>query len=135
MVENKIQVSSTSVKPNGDVFINLPGDENRDKMVPLLAEKSHNTVVKVKAKMPTISILNVDSFDNKENFISKIKQQNPEIKSKMEAGSEFSIVFVKKPSLEHPDRNDYQIVARVDESSRECLKKNNNKLYIQGIRI
>ena len=80
---------------NGDVYVDFPSNENREKLAPLLehAEFAHNEVVKLKSKLPTITILDVQEFVSKEEFIERVKRQNPRIKERMDQGSEFSIVF------------------------------------------
>ena len=101
-VDHSIRVSGT-VKSNGDVYVYMSSVEHRDKMAPLLAEKhSADTIVKLKSKIPAISI---ETFVNKNDFITNVKQQNPEIKEKIESGSEFTIVFVKEPMPESSDTN------------------------------
>ena len=130
-VDNSIQVSGTSVKTNGDVYVNLSNVENRDKIVPLLAvNHPADNIVKLKSKLPTISILNVETFISKEDFISKVKQQNPAIKELIELGSEFSIAFVRSDDNSETTQKYYQVVARIGDDIREQIKLNNNKIYV-----
>ena len=81
---NSIQVSKAVVKENGDVYVNLPTEENREKLVPLLGDATFagNEVVTVKSKLPAISINNVSDFTSKED-IEKVKRQNPHFKERM----------------------------------------------------
>ena len=128
---NSIQVSKTTVQDNGDVYVDLPSEENCDKIVPLLEE--NNEVVKLKSKLPTISILNVKDFESKEQFVEKMKRQNRGIKDLIDQGGEFSIVFAKKPketSAENGKNNYYQIVARVSDEIRKVIKMSGNKIYM-----
>ena len=131
---NSIQVSKTVVKDNGDVYVELPSIENREKLTPLLSEEAFagNEVVNVKSKLPSISILNVKHFTTKEEFIEKVKLQNPTIKDLLENGTEFSIVFAKEPKEDANShrRKFHQVVARVSEDVRQAIKKNNDKIYI-----
>ena len=134
-ISKGIQVSKTVRKDNGDVYVDLPSNENMEKLVPLLEELPNNNeheVVKIKSKLPAISILSVTEFPSKDELIEKIKKQNPLIKEKMDNGSEFSIVFYKNPKTENVnnDRNYYQVVARVSEDIRHTIKKSNNKIYM-----
>ena len=80
---HSIQVSKTTVKENGDVYVDLPSRENREKLAPLLNDNefAENSVVELKSKLPTISILDVKEFTSKEVFLEKIKKQNPKIRS------------------------------------------------------
>ena len=131
---NSIQVSKTVVKDNGDVYVELPSLENREKLTPLLSEEAFagNEVVNVKSKLPSISVLNVKQFTSKEEFIEKVKLQNPTIKDLLDNGSEFSIVFAKEPREDAKNHRQkfHQVVARVSEDVRQAIKKNNDKLYI-----
>ena len=114
---NSIQVTKSVVKENGDVYVDLPSTENREKLIPLLTDDTfaRNEIVNIKSKLPTVSILDVSSFTSKETFLEKVKRQNPLIKEKIESGSEFSIVFSKKPRDDVSDRRKkyFQVVARV----------------------
>ena len=60
VTKNGIQVTKTSVsRRNGDVYIDLPSNENRDKLIPLLQVATSypgERIVHVKQKYPTISI-------------------------------------------------------------------------------
>ena len=97
---HSIQVSKTTVKENGDVYVDLPSRENREKLAPLLNDNefAENSVVELKSKLPTISILDVNEFTSKEVFVEKIKKQNPKIKELIEKGSEFKVVYSKSPN-------------------------------------
>lgn len=132
--ENNIQVTKAVQKENGDVIVHLPNMENRCKLTPLLQEQENgNEVVDLKSKLPTISMLDVEHFTNKEEFIEKIKRQNPLIKEKMENGSEFSIVFAKSPkedSIGGYKNKFYQIVARVSNDIRQIIKMSDHKIYM-----
>ena len=128
---NQIQVSKTTVnQTNGDVYIELPSEENRDKLTPLLNEETFaaHEVVKLKSKLPTISVLDVKEFESKENFVDKIKNQNPVIKELMERGSTFSVVYCKSPTDEC-EKKYHQVVLRVSEDIRKVIRSNNNKLF------
>lgn len=131
---NSIQVSKTVVKENGDVFLDLPSQENRDKLSPLLQEQEEtfagNEIVNIKSKLPTISILNVKDYTTKEEFVDKVKRQNPVIKELIDKGSDFSIVFSKAPKSDGSNSNQYhQVVARVSNDIRQAIKNSNNKVY------
>ena len=90
-----IQVTKASVnRRNGNVYIDLPSNENRDKLVPLLTEQAI-PVVHLKQKCPMILIRGVCSYVSEDDFVEKVKSQNPQIKEKLENGLEFSVVFTK----------------------------------------
>ena len=129
---NSIQVTKTTVKENGDVYVDMPSKESQEKLAPLLADVAGNeNIVQLKSKLPTISILDVSEFTSKEDFIEKVKQQNPRIKEKIDQGSEFSIVFCRKPNENAPEHKKfYQVVVRVSDDIRQILKQTNNKIYM-----
>ena len=58
---NSIQISKANVKDNGDVYVDMPSNENREKLHSLLENETfaENEVVKLKSKLPTISVLGV----------------------------------------------------------------------------
>ena len=66
ITNNGIQVTKTSIsKKNGDVYIDLPSNENREKLVPLLREVvtiPDDQIVNIKQKCPTVSIRNVQDY-------------------------------------------------------------------------
>ena len=129
---NSIQVTKTTVKENGDVYVDLPSIENREKLAPLLNDQAFatNSVIELKTKLPTISILDVKEFSTKDNFVEKIKKQNPTIKKLIEEGSEFSIVYSKSDS-EKSQRGEskHQIVARVGTEIRKAIKVNKDRAF------
>ena len=123
-------MSKTVVKDNGAVYVDLPSKENREKLTSLLNDDTfaRNEVVDIKSKFPTISILNVKSFTSKEDFLEKVKRQNPLIKEKMEDGAEF---FTKKPREEENNRKKYyQVVVRVSDDIRLVIRMSNDKIYM-----
>ena len=130
---NSIQVSRTTVKENGDVFMDLPSDENREKLTPLLQSEAfaEHKIVELKSKLPTISILDVKDFSSKEEFIEQIKLQNHNIKHLIEEGHEFSIVYCKNPrETANNENKHFQIVVRVGVEIRKAIKANKDKIFM-----
>ena len=130
---HSIQVSKTNVKDNGDVYVEFPCDENYQKFVPLLEDESfgENEIVRVKNKLPTVTILGVRNYTTKEEFIEKVKKQNPQLKEKLDQDSQFTIVYSKKPRDNAPEGKDgFQVVARVSEEVRKILKNSNDRIYV-----
>lgn len=131
---NNIQVTKAVLKDNGDVIVHMPTEENRSKLTTNL--QSHdfeeNEVIDIKNKLPTISILNVKSFTSKEEFIEKVKCQNPLIREKLDNGSEFSIVYSKQPREgENTERKKFcQVVARVSNDIMQVIKRSGYKIYM-----
>ena len=84
----------------------------------------------LKSKHPTISILSVKDYTTKEEFVEKVKRQNPVIKELIDKGSDFSIVFSKEPKTDVRNRDQYyQVVARVSNEIRQAIKNSNDKIY------
>ena len=140
VTSNGIQISKASVNSkNGDVYVDFPSNEQRDKLVPLLNDKLQGkTIVNVKSKCPIITIRNVPDFVDESDFIEKVKVQNKLIAEKIDGGSEFSVVFSKEHKLKSGftrrlDNNSdmvHQIVVRVSEDIRQALKSAGDKIFI-----
>ena len=128
---NCIQVKRTVVKPNGDLFVDLPDVENRNKLQALMMNDTfaENEIIQLKSKLPTVSILDIKDFSNPTDFIDKVKNLNPNLKQLIEKGDEFSIVFSREP-VEGGLYDNWQIIVRVSESIRNALKQNNDRIYI-----
>ena len=132
VMSHGIQVTKASVnKKSGDMYIDLPSKDSRDKLLPLLNETSipGNCVINIKQKCPTISIRNVIDYVDENKFIERVKNQNPVIKEKIESGSEFSVVFTRKPKVAS-DNTGHLVVIRVGNEIRDVLKANNDKIFL-----
>ena len=140
IVANGIQVSKASInQKTGDLFVDLPSEGNKDKLVPLINEETlpGNKVVKVKQKSPTITIRDVLEYENSEEFIENVKSQNPEIQKRIECGDECTVVFAKEQEKALSGRQFavaqqkiHQIVLRVSEEIRDIIKRNGNKIFV-----
>ena len=53
---NSIQVSKADIKSNGDVYVDIPSNHNREKLLPLLMNNTfaQNEIVKLKSKLPSV---------------------------------------------------------------------------------
>ena len=139
VTDNGIQISKASVNhKNGDVYMDFPTNEERDKLVPLLTNSTipGNTVVNVKNKCPVITIRNVLNFVSEDDFLEKVKRQNKLIGERLAEGSEFSIVFTKEHEmrpeqvLEGENNTVHQVVARVSDDIREAIKAAGDKIFV-----
>ena len=138
--QNGIQVSKASGNPkNGDVYVDLPSNDQRDKLVPLLnSEVQGNTIVNVKSKCPIITIRNVSEYVDEADFIERIKSQNTKLAEKIEEGSEFSVVFSKehhlkpgfKRNVDADNDTVYQVVVRVSDEIRHIIKSSGDRIFI-----
>ena len=128
---NGIKVNKASInKKNNDFYVDLPSDEQRDKLIPLL---SRDVIprVSVKERCPTISIRGLREYVSEEDLVRRIKDQNEGIKEKLENGSKFTVVFSKEHNVrENSEAKEYQVVARVSEDIRAVIKANGNKIFI-----
>ena len=94
-----------------------------------------NTIINVKSRCPVITIQNVPEFLDEANFVEKVTQ-NQQIAEKINEGSEFSIVFTKKPDprpgfkqiVDNENNTCHQIVARVSEEICEIIKSSKYSL-------
>ena len=135
VTKNGIQVSKTSVsKRNGDVYIDLPSDANRDKLIPLLRDETTipgDRIVNVKQKCPTVSIKNVRDYSNENDFVETVKKQNSRIAEKIDAGSEFSVVFTREQTFpnSNDDNSGVLVVLRVANEIRDVIKESSDRIY------
>ena len=132
-----IPVDSVVDAGNGELFVNLPDAETRDRVGQLL-EDAHvdNQVVKLKSKLPSIEVLGVTSQDvqnedNEDLTVAELEEmiyrQNTSIAQLIDAGSELSIVYIRKP----PPRKVYYTVAiRVSPDIRDLVKKMKNTIHM-----
>ena len=76
----------TTIQDNGDLFVDLPSEDNKQRLTTLLKDEAlnENQVVNLKSKLSTISILDVKEYTTKKDFIEKVKKQNPVIKQKID---------------------------------------------------
>ena len=131
VTSNGIQVSKTTVnQKNGDVYVELPSDEERDKLIPLLNTLSSNSVHKVSVKTPIIQLRNVQNFVDKDKFVDDIKLQNSKIKDQIELGSTFTVLFSKQKLVSSGEDPTYIVVIRVSPEIRDLLKKCGDRIYL-----
>ena len=134
---NGIQVKKASVmKTTGDVYINLPNTENKDKLNSLLQDVTEipsERIVDVKQKYPTISLRNVQDYIDKETFAKTIIKQNHKISEKVQAGSEFAVVYAKEQKLSdrstETSMQNFMVVVRVSNDIRDIIKENGDRIY------
>lgn len=140
VTEKGIPVNSVIESDTGELFVNLPDEESRDRVSQLL-EESHasNPIVKLQSKLPSISIMGLTAreMDNDgEDFTSAeleedIYKQNKSIAQLIDRGSVLKIVYIKPPARQ---QEYYTVVARISPEIRTILHKSRNKLYI-GVRV
>ena len=132
-----IPVDSVIESGNGEMFVNLPDEESRDRVTQLLVQShSDNPVVKLKSKLPSIAVHGVTSRDvkngddedlSKEELAQCIYRQNGSIAALMDKGSHLSVVYVRSP----PARKVfYTVVLRVSPDIRTLIKKMKNKIHL-----
>ena len=92
------------------------------------------SLVRVKNKLPTITILGVQNFTSKEEFIENVVKQNPQLKDKVD---QFSVIYSKNPRepSEEGNKGKYQVVARVSEEVRRIIKNADDKLYMDMVAL
>ena len=134
---NSIQISHAKVDSNGGVIIKMPSVENRDKLSPILQESgfSSNRIEALESKSPTIAVLDVENYTTKEEFVEKVKNQNPDIREKIETGSLFKVVFGKKrrdnDEIGSAEGKYYQVIIRVSEDIREIIRHAGNRIFME----
>ena len=132
-----IPVDSVVEMESGEMFVNVPDADSRDRVCQLL-EESHSTnqVLKLKPKLPSIEIMGVTSKDvqNEDNddltteeLENSILRQNKAIAQLVELGSELKVVFIRKPP---PRKVYYTVVIRVSPNIRDLINKMKNKIHM-----
>lgn len=128
VVENNIPVSKVGVSANGETFVHCPSTAARDKLQPLLeTDLPSQTVVSLKEKLPSISIVGITGEISKETLINDICNQNSYVNDLVKEGHTFKILFIKPPSDGY---SNYQVVARLSPSIRDAISAHHNRLYI-----
>ena len=140
VTENRIPVNSVVETQNGELFVNLPDEESRDRVSDLI-EESGNDVVKLQSKLPTVSLMGmtVKEMKNEEGeYFSKTELEesiynlNKPIADLVDNGAVLKVVYIKPPKQDH--QKFYTVVARVSPEIRKVLHKNRNKVHI-GARV
>ena len=68
-----IQVTRATVNDkSGDIYVDFPSEENRNKFIPLLSDETVN-VVSLKEKSPSISIRGINDYTTENELIEKVK--------------------------------------------------------------
>ena len=84
-----------------------------DQLTSLLKNEINSTqsIVQLKNKLPSISLLNVTEFTSKDTFLERIKLQNPVVKDLVEnKASVLEVLYVKKPA---EGKSFFQVVLKV----------------------
>lgn len=126
--ENGIPVIKVVATATGDTFINLPNEESRDKLQPLL-QSEDNQVVPLKSKLPAVSLLGVTENLSKEQIKEGICNQNVSVGNLVHDGEEFSVVFTKPPA----GKNLYhQVTIRVSPKIRSVITSAGDSLFLSS---
>ena len=132
ITSNGIKVSKTSVNnKNGDVYVDLPNGEEREKLIPLLDDTviEGNKVVKIGVKTPVITLRNVSDYTDKETFVNDVKLQNSKIKDKVENGAIFTVIFAKEYT-NSDGISTHNVVVKVSPEIRDVLKIGGDRIYL-----
>lgn len=137
VTDNRIPVDSVVESQNGDLFVNLPDEESRDKVSNLI-EESGNEVVKLQSKLPTVSLMGmtVKEMKNEEgedfsktDLEESICNLNKPIADLVSEGAVFKVVYIKPPKR---NQEFYTVVARVSPEIRKVIYKNRDKVHIHA---
>ena len=137
VTDNRIPVNSVVESQNGELFVNLPDEESRDKVINLI-EESGNEVVKLKSKLPTVSLMGmtVNEMKNeggedfsKTELEESIYNLNKPIADLVDDGAVLKVVYIKPPKH---NQEFYTVVARVSPEIRKVIYKNRNKVHIHA---
>ena len=127
-IEHGIPLDSVVVSATGETFVNLPNEDTRRKLQPILANMNpEKEIVVLKSKLPSIALLSVTKEHKTEDITRMIKQQNEAIGTLMDSGCHLSVVYTKKPTA---DQKFHQVVLRVSPEIRRAIKANNHKIHM-----
>ena len=136
VTKNGVQVTRFSVdKKTNDLYVDLPTEANKNKLLPLLNDSclKENEIVNVKQKLPVITIRNIEDYQDQSDLVKKIGTQNPNLKDLIEKGSDFKVLFSKSSNIESEDGEDLalsNVVIKVSNEIREEIAKNGNRIFI-----
>ena len=123
-ISNRIPVSRVGFDTNGNTFIDCPSVTDRNKLQPLIASDFvHKEVTAVKEKFPCISIVGIEDEVTKSNLVMQLTKQNPKIETLVNAGEEFTVLFVKST------HSGYNAVARVSPKIRTAIRSERNRIF------
>ena len=132
-----IPVDSVIEAASGDMFVNLPDEESRDAISQLIGQSHEsNPVVKLAAKLPTISVMgvtNTDMKDQNDQLLSAdaiktdIYKQNESIAVLVDKGSKLEVVYTRAPPA---GKQFYTVAVRVAPDIRDLLKKTKMKIHL-----
>ena len=132
VTEERIAVDSLVESENGNVYVNFPDETSRDR-VTAIVEESHaaNPVEKLKAKLPTISLLGVTPREMKNedgdeysrtDLESDLYRKNKSVAQLIDGGATLKVVYIRRPS----GRQEFYTVAiRVSPDIRTLVHKMN----------
>ena len=127
MLDNGIPVNKVVVADSGETYINLPDQKSRDKLCPLL-KSNDNEVIALKAKFPTITILDVKDELTKDQIKQGLCRQNEYIgKLVEEENEELEVVYQRPPPAGKPY---HKISVRVSPLIRKCIAKHGDRVYL-----
>ena len=113
----------------GDTVVVLENQSSKEAMLPELQKEMKNySVVNVKERQPTISIINVDQEYEKDEFLTLVKQQNVSRLGSLELNeNNFQVLFTKK-QFKNP--NLFKVVVRVSSDIRQAIERSGDHLNI-----
>ena len=128
VLDNGIPVNNIVVSSTGATFINLPNQNSRDKLGPLLQSDS-NDIVMLKSKLPTISLLGVTDELTKEEIKTGICRQNDGIGKLVEDGQELTVIYTRPPPV---NKSYHQVTIRVSPDIRSAIKSSGDKIHLSS---
>ena len=127
VLDNGVPVDKVVVTDKGDTFINLPNQKSRDKLGPLL-NSDKNEVVALKAKLPTISILDVKDDLSKDQIKQGLCNQNEYIgKLVNDEKEDLEVIYTRPPPT---GKSYYKISVRVSPLIRKSISNHGDKVFL-----
>ena len=130
-VSTNTPVSKAYHNNAGDTVVVLENEASKNVMVPILEEQMDSdrfSVVAVKQRLPTISIVNIDREYTKEQLLERVQQQNTSRIGNIELDDDnFKIIYMRK-QFKNP--NLMKAVVRVSNELRYLIEKSGDHLNI-----
>ena len=130
-INTNAAISKAYRNNSGDTVVVLENQTSKESILPELGkemDKERFSVVSVKERLPTISIVNIDREYTKEELLNLVKKQNTARLGNIEVNEDsFKIIFMKK---QYKNPNLHKAVVRVSSEIRHAIEKSGDHLNI-----
>ena len=130
-ISTNAAISKTYHNNSGDTVVVLENNTSKEAILPVLEREIDQdcfSVVPIKERLPTITIVNIDQEYNKERLLELVKNQNTARFGDLDVNEEnFKIIYMKK-QFKNPDL--FKAIVRVSCEIRSALEKSGDHINI-----